>query len=572
MSVESTIEQRPREAPRTSEALAFATLDRLLSVAVARADFLASGLLTALVSVVLLRWYVRAETTVLPRMDGTAHLTGVANLVTSFKLNGPGQLLTVDFAPAFLAYRFLAIPSALLGNGRIAFAVGWVICLALLVLAIWWMLGRERTPLVRSFALALLLAAGLFQSIHGGALDTRVDLVSITLAFLMLAAMVRGALFFTALLLLAASYAKGSALPLLLPIVLVGFAVGYLRPRRPRLSPIFVLQVGLLGALVGFFVVNLGRDVIAYNLMATGASSSEDRVGAYLANWRAYLLPEPLFYYRQLSVVPSRWIVAAAVVALAVGVWRRWPWDLVRLGAFALFTFGYTYVLLSVSPVRHAVLTVWFLPAMGLIVVFLTRAFARSAPGWVVGIAALGLAYTTVMELPRAPTLPPEEYRPAVASIFTQTDQTAAWIDEQLAGRTEGIALVTNFLSDDWPIQYAAYTYQALLQERVRRTSLVIFGWELGVTNPDWRRELKAVAPYSFLLIVAQERPINTGLGGPQQEAAERQFWDHITNLRRERRFCLEQIVPPIELPNVGQQVVYMLRQDEWCRARFFQD
>lgn len=534
------------------------------------ADLVGSALIALIVASLALAWHRSTESAQLPFFDGSRHVAWVANLVAALRADGPAQLaayFSLD-PQTFTAYAFLAIPTFIVGPGRLAFGVGWAACLVLILAAVWLLLRRETGGPARSLLLALLLFPGLYQSRDGGIWDTRIDIFAITLGFLMLVAMVRGRTFATVGLLLAASFAKGAALPLFAPMVLGGFLLGYLPVRRPRLGFGVALRAAAVCALAAVYVAQIWPRAVSYNLMATRADPDQ-RAAAFAANWWAYLSTDPLFYGTELALSYRGWIAAVALALLAVGAWRRWPADLLRLGLLASGCFAYTYLLMTVSPLHNSVLTVWFFPALGLVALFLTRVAVAYLPRWLPPLLALALLVPTVGALPGRYPGPPPAYAAPTRTILGEVDQMASYLDGRFAGRSARVAVLANFWGIDGPVQHVTDTYRTLLHERLRRANLVLDGWELGAFSEDWLPELRMFRQYDELLLLIQQQPFK---GIPHQEAAGRSFRDHFERIRAERPDCFEQVAAPIRLPKVGQQTAWMVSADPDCRARLFKD
>lgn len=535
-------------------------------VSLRRLDLMGSGLFMVVIANLLLTWH-RATTRVqLPYFDGSRHVAQVANLAASVRADGPLAVLPLftQDPQNFLTYVFLMLPSLVLGSGRFAVGVAWVICLALILGAVWFLLRRDTTTTTRSLAVALLLFIGLLQAEQGGVWDTRIDVFSITLGFLMLTALVGGHLFTTLLLLLLAAYAKGAALPLLAPMVLAGFLSGHLRLGRP-FWPRTLLKAAVLVAVGVPFFERVWPRAVSYNLMATRAADADSRVGAFLGSWWSYLSADPLFYGTQLTTDVRGWIVAVALGLLVLGIVRRWPASLLKLGGLSLVCFGYSYLLMTVSPLHSAVLAVWFFPALGLVALFIALAVARLAPAWLTAGLSIGLMAFVLGALPTRPAEPPVAYAAPIKQIFTQADGIARFLDAKFAGRSQRVLILTNFLALDGPVQHTADTYRALLQERLRRANLVIDGWELGTYGTDWRAEAGRLRGYPSMLLLVQERPL-PGFVDRQQEAGLL-FREEFETFRSQRPECFERAATAARLPKIGQQTAWLVSDDPTCRA-----
>src|SRR5262249_55480797 len=146
----------------------------------------ASTLIVALFGLLLLKWHAATELTVVPFHDGSHHVANVATLLAEVRAQGLGFFaIFASHSPAdALTYGILALLSAGVGSGRLAFGVAWLACLVAIAVGLFLYFRSEQTRPASVLALAVLLFCGLFQSPIGGAWDTRVDLLSATVGVL----------------------------------------------------------------------------------------------------------------------------------------------------------------------------------------------------------------------------------------------------------------------------------------------------------------------------------------------------------------------------------------------------
>jgi hypothetical protein len=537
-----------------------------------RADYLLSGLAAAVLAVLLIVWHQSTMTAVIPYNDGSHHVAAVSNLAGAVRVDGPRALLSyASRDPSqVLAYSFFALASLIVGNGRLAFGVGWVVCVGAILLAIWYVFRKAERGFVRSLAFSAVVSLGLFQSISGGAWDTRIDLLSITLSFLTLVAIIESKVFGTLVAFLAASFAKGAAVSLVGPVIVAGFVAGYLRPNMRRVRPVAVAQAVVLGVLAYVFFTRIAPQAASYNLMATGGSTAQDRLHLFFGNLTTYLFRNWKFYEFELRTTYHAWPMFLAPLALVAGIILRWPSGLLRLGAFGLLSLTYTYVLMTASPLHAYVLTVWFFPSMAILALFVVKSLDRYSPIWLEAGLALVLFAAGLVGLPLHAQRPSGAGAVAVNDMFDVSRQMAARLDQRFAGQHQRAIVLVNFLWSDGPIHSNYDAYRVLMQESLQRSDVVLDGWEIGTFGGNWGQELKTFSSYSDILLVLQQHPPTALIdNNPNRNGSS--VWDAIGKFRTEHPDCLSQLARPIDMPNGGPQEELMLADDPGCRAAFFE-
>lgn len=536
-------------------------------------DEVAPIAIVAVFSMALLVFHVATQSRVIPYHDGSHHVANVANLAAGIRANGLGfaAASAVRSPPDFLTYGFLVVPTLAIGDSRVAFGIGWIICLTAIAVVVSAVCSKAHGYPTRTFALSLLLFFGLFQSQLGGAWDTRVDLFAVTLGTLSLLMAIRGSLFSSLLLGLAAGFAKGAAVPLLAPLLFAALILGFFRVRRCRPCISTCLGALLLIGLAGLFTTSIAPQAVSYNLMATGGSSLSERLQLFTANAQSYLEHEPDFYSRELLTRYQAWIIPTTTAVFVLVAFARCGRIVyARVGLFACICLIYTYILLTISPLHSDVLTVWFLPAIAVFVVFITQtaplAFGRRS---IVALSCVLLAGGLMTAHLEPPAYDPA-FTPYVSSVFGQAEQIAETLKDQVgAVEPADVLLLVNFLSSEGPLAHNYDAYRVLIDERLSHSSLALDGWELGTYGEDWQSELRARSNYSHIVFVLQENPS----GVPWENAPQRvgrSVWDAMQRFRSTYPGCLVPAAAPIDLPHVGRREALLLTATDECRQALF--
>jgi hypothetical protein len=533
-------------------------------------DLVCSTLLAVLVGASVLVWHTATQASVLPFGDGAHHVANVASRAAEVKTHGPGALFSAGVQDVSLAYLVLVLPSLVLGGGRLAFGVVWAGCLVAILIAVWGFFRGERHAPVRTLALGLFLTIGLFQSEFGGAWDTRIDLLSISLAYLGLIAITRARPLDAGLLLCVSAFAKTAAVSLVLPAGLLGLAFFPPRIQRSRPAPAQVVKMLTLVLAAWVFTTQLGAQAVFYNLMAAGGTTVSERSGLFVANVAQYLTREPGYYLRELRTTPHAWVVIlAGVLLLAWGAWRGWSRDLLRSGAYALTVFGYAYLLLTLSPLHSNVLTVWLLPGLGLVALFVARALARQLrPGVVAALATLLVAWS-LPSLRLAPASRSPQVEAEIRATYMQAAELGEYLDQHLDDRAAPVVVMTNFLFVDDAGPSTFDEYRVLVQERLRGANLIIDGWELGSWSLDWRPALQAAEGYANVVFVLQENPALIESDNFPQRAGQ-SVWEAMQRFRAAHPECLAQVARSIQIREAGRRDVLMLDHAAGCRQALF--
>jgi hypothetical protein len=412
-------------------------------------------------------------------------------------------------------------------------------------------------------SLALLLFLGLFQSVEGGARDTRVDILAATFATLALLLITGGRWFVGALMVLAAAYAKGAAISLLVPLFILWIPFGY-EQLRTRLRPsIGVLaRAGIIALIAAVFALRIGPQTVSYNLMATGGSTLQDRVRIFATSAWRYLATDPWFYGRDLVDHYHGWLIAGVVLLLILGLVRRWRFSELRVGFYSILALFYTWVLMTISPLHSNVLTIWFLPALALAMAYAGKTLARLLPVPVTLGAAALLLIPVALPLRDAPSPPRGVYAEPGAALVRQATEMATFLDNAFAGRSTPAILLVNFIWADPPLYYNYDVFRVLIQERLYHATIALDGWELGSLSNNWRPELDAQKSYPEILFVIQKKP-----GGIDAGPAVRDF---IERLQAQHPECLVSIAEPIATSGHGEQDALRLTPTTACRDALF--
>jgi hypothetical protein len=529
-------------------------------------DLVCSLALVVTVAAFVVNWLRVTQLFILPYHDGSHHVANVASLVAGTRANGLGYFLAfADHSPSdALTYGFFGLASSIAGVGRFAFGFVWTFCLAAIATALALHFRKANRPAV-FVTLALLLFTGLFQAQQGGARDTRVDLFAASLSTIALLLLVNGRWFGGTLMILVAAFAKGAAISLLLPLAVVGIAFGFFRLRRPGWpTPLGLAKVGLLALLAWFFATRIGPQAVSYNLMATGGSTLQDRVSIFAASAWSYIQKDPWFYAGDLSRNYHGWLAAVALLLLILGLVRRWPRRDLRLGIYALVALAYTALLMTVSPVHSVVLTIWFLPAVVLLLTFLGSIISARLPALLTLPAAGALLVPVLLVLNRTPGPLPGTYAEPAAEIFAQATEMANFLDAQFAGRSTKAVLLVNFIWSDEPLVYNYDVYRVLIQEHLQKSTIALDGWELGSFGMNWRPELIAQKTYPEILFVIQQKPSGIDAGGAVR--------DFLASFQTNHPECLVAIAQPIQTSDHARQDALRLSPTDACREALFAD
>jgi hypothetical protein len=184
-------------------------------------------------------------------------------------------------------------------------------------------------------------------------------------------------------------------------------------------------------------------------------------------------------------------------------------------------------------------------------------------------ILALGLLISVLPKLIAPPGAPIDAYRAPLGRVFGQADAIAAALDSRFAESHMRVTIINNFLTGDGPLVHNYDAYRVLLHERLRRAQLIIDGWELGTFSPNWQPELAAHRSSPQTLFLLQEASSALGTDNAPQRAST-SVWEFFQKLRTANPTCFEQLAEPIELPNVGQQQVFLLSDAPECRTAVF--
>jgi hypothetical protein len=520
----------------------------------------------AMFGVLLLKWHAATELSVVPYHDGSHHVANVASLLAEIRMRGLGYF--GDFVARSpsdaLTYGLLALVSAVVGPGRFAFGVAWLLCLVAITLGFLLYFRSAQMRAASVLALAILLFSRLFQSPLGGAWDTRVDLLAATIGVLSLLCLLKGKLFAASMLVVVAAFAKGAAAVLLLPLVALGVAllgvVQWHAISRPswRLVTKSVLVVGF----AWLFATRIGPQTVSYNLMATGGSSLQQRLQLFIVNSVEYVTRDPWFYLADLGRnYYGAWLAAAVLLATAFLAWRGRRSEL-RLALFAVSTMAYTTLLMTISPLHANVLTIWYLPALAVVTVFVARVVARLLPAAVTVALSGLLLLPTLLPLAAPPKAPSAEYAPYVADLLGQASEMAESMDSEHAARSSEVVVLVNFLWADGPLFYNYDVFRVLMHERLRHANLAIDGWELGTFGKNWMPELLSQQKYPEVLFVLQSEPRGISAGDLVR--------DYMNGFQRDHPECLTPTARPIETKGGGQQVALRLSATNACRDALF--
>jgi hypothetical protein len=520
----------------------------------------------------MLLWQRASYGAVLPFQDGSHHVANVADRVADLRTQGLSTLFSRGVEDVSLAYAFFMVPTFLLGGGRLAFAAGWVVCAVALLGVVWTQFRTEKQKWARSLAIGLFLCCGLFQAVLGGARDTRIDLLSVTLVLIGLIALTSGRTLDAILVLLAAAFAKSAAVALVVPLTVLAIVVFQFAPLTP---PWRIGRTGLAKTVVAIgaaclYITQLGQSAVFYNLMAAGGTTVGERVNNFGEGALRYLTRDPLFYVRELTASRSAWVLFVAFAAcFAVGVIRRWPRELLKVGVFAMCVVAYDLLLLTISPLHEQVLAVWLLPGLGLMAMFTARTAARQLPSWLVGCLALCAVAAVLPGLRVMPEPASATAREEIDQTLVQTDGFARFLNSAVP-RPTSVAILANFLYFDPAGASNVDSYRVLLHEHLPpRTAMHLEGWELGPFSFDWKPSVLLSESSPHVAFILQENPMaEIGDNYPQKNGSVVFRWFQAFGV--EHPGCLEPAAPPVQMGAAGTRLVLWLNETDDCRRALY--
>ena len=510
----------------------------------------------------IVQWHNNSQSALVPLFDGCRHVSGVCNLASFLRTNGLGDLLSHEFVgDVMIPYFVMSLPTLLVGFGRTAFGLGWVLCLLALLSVLFTTVSRKNRFWELLLAGSIMLAIGVFPAEHGGARDTRLDLLALAAASIAVVFVVggryRGALAVATI----AMFLKSSVLFLLVPLLVIGLIV--YRPSFAVLIPATRGQWALLVATVGLLFVFFWEYLevtLFYYLMATGGDSAGERVGNLVSELPTSLLWGLMYYPWVLLQHTNFWLTLA--VPVAVFYERKRIADdgagASRLGIYTLACGVFTYLLMASHPLHSRVLIVYFLPFSVLAALYLTRLVNDHAGIWVSRYLAAGLSIAVLALTPASP--PPLQGDEAVAKglIFEHAHKIAEFVDERPSQKREDVFILGNFVVHQGRMLHAIDAYRNLIYEHTRSTDLQITGGEIGYTS-EWQARMRAVLRPGINLLIVQEYP------HLEKVPFGREIWDAVQEARVRTPHCLDEVAPPVDMPHYGRQEVYVLRRGEAC-------
>lgn len=534
-------------------------------------DVVLSASMLALLGLPLFAWQLASEALALPNPDGARAIATVGDLLGWARVLDFGQIRTLaaNARGDFFNYVVFAVPSLIFGPSRVAFGVVSVVCLAVLLVSIWRVTPERHRKAPCLLAFSLVLVLGLFQSEVGGARDTRLDLLPTTLVLFSMALMISGKPFWAGVVAAAAAFGNATSVSLLLPVAVVASLLGLVQVRVPDTRAALVRSAVLMVLAAGFFAA-IGRQAISANLRATGAADLRGQVRYFVTDSFGRLSQDPTFYWRDLSdSYHARLLLFVALVALLLDVrFVGLRGTTLRIGVVGMAAFVSTYLLLSGSPVRSNNLTIWFLPSVAILAVYVSVV----ASYWldrtrIMGITG-GLFAISLLGLQVRPTIAANAVLP-VNDVVEQASDVADFLAQRFHGQTAGVIVLTNFRSADGPLVNTFDVYRVLIGERTSATNLILNGLEIGSDSTDWHAELLRQQAYQHIVFIVQENPMGIPDDNSPQRlgAAVRSF---LLAYRDEHPGCLIQAARSIVLPRIGERQAWMLSETADCRAALF--
>jgi hypothetical protein len=510
----------------------------------------------------IVQWHNNSQSALVPFFDGCRHVAGVCNVASFLRMNGLGDLLSHEFVgDVMVPYFVMSLPTLLVGFGRTAFGLGWVLCLLALLIVLFTAVRRENRFWELLLAGSIMLAIGVFQAEHGGARDTRLDLLALTATSIAVVFLVegryRGALAVATI----ALFLKSSVLFLVVPLLVIGLIV--YRPSSSALIPAtrreWALPVATVGLLSVFFWEYL-EVTLFYFLMATGGDSTGERVGNLVSELPTSLLRGLLYYPWVLLQHTNFWLTLA--VPAAVFYQRKRIVDdgagASRLGIYTLTCGVFTYLLMAAHPLHSRVLIVYFLPFSVLAALYLSRLVTDHAGIWVSRSLATVLSIAVLALTPASPPSLQGDEAIAKGLIFEHAREIAEFLDDRPSQKPDGVFILGNFVAHRGRVLHAIDAYRNLIYEHTRSADLLITGGEIGYTS-EWKVRMQGILGTGINLLIVQEHP------HLEKVPFGREIWEVVQEARERTPHCLDEVALPVDMPHYGRQEVYVLRRGEAC-------
>lgn len=509
----------------------------------------------------------------IPWHDGSHHFTLAANLFNHLSSGDFEYYLESlrNFPELILTYSILNLAFLLVGGVKQA-AIPFVYTLFFILIVLSYFLSiskRERHTKSLLFTIVFILS-GIYTTQAGGALDTRVDILSASAGAISLLFITSRNFYFGILFFLFASFLKGAAFFLILPMLLIGIAIEYLKEKITLDWNLkFLLKsISIAIPLLIFFKVLLAS-VLSYNLMQTGGSNLESRVQIFISNVNQYLIGGFGYYYKVLKENTNVvFIFLGIILAVLYSIWQKNK-KLILSGFFVFFCISYSYVLMTMSPLKSGVLIIWFLPCTIVASIFFTDFIFKIRYNKYLILALLSITFIVLYKIPRKYNIPEDYLQLARNNIHQQASEIAIQLDEKYPSRfVKGVVFV-NFLSAHGVISYNYDSYTNLIHKKVKKAKIDLAGWELATYSKEWKKEIERFKDYDLILLILQEEPMGIPATNTPQKYG-REVYLELEKSRKEKPSCFTKITNTIDLPHIGKRDTYLFSNVPDCKAILF--
>jgi hypothetical protein len=538
-------------------------------------------LLTSLITFVIVCAYIAIlakyqkslDINAIPWHDGSHHFTLAANLFSHMRAGDYSNWLeAARNSPELLfAYTIFNFAFALLGGVKheaIPLVYGFFFVLLVVIYSIS-LRSKDRSVKTLLFT-TLFILSGLYTTAAGGAFDTRIDLLSASAGALSLVLVVNRKFYFAILFFLLAAFLKGAAFFLILPMLALGIFIEYFKEKiEVKWNLKFALQSISLAIPFLIFVKVLLASVLSYNLMKTGGSNLESRMEIFISNLNQYLIGGFSYYFTALRENSKTvYMYGGVLILFAASVFLKNK-KLILSGVFVFLSLIYSYLLMTMSPLKSTVLIIWFLPCLMIALVFLTDfIYQTKNKEYLITILFL-LSIIVLYKIPQKYKIPEDYLQAARSNIQKQTGEIAIKLDQKFENRFVKGAVFVNFLSAHGVISYNYDTYTSLIHKRVKSAKLDLAGWELATYSKEWKAEIEKYRDYELILLVLQEEPMGIPAENVPQKFG-REIYLELEKSIQKNPNCFEKVADTIDLPHIKKRDAYFFSNTLDCKSILF--
>ncbi len=522
---------------------------------------------------IIAKYQKSLDVNAIPWHDGSHHFTLAANLFNHLRAGDYGYWLEVvrNSPELVFAYTIFSFAFALLGgvkHGVIPIVYGFFFVLLVVVYS-FSLPGKDRRVKTLLFT-TLLILSGLYSTHAGGAFDTRIDLLSASAGAMSLILVVNRKFYFAILFFILAAFLKGAAFFLILPILVLGIFVEYFKEKiEVKWNLKFALQSISLAIPLFIFAKVLLASVLSYNLMQTGGSNLESRMEIFISNLNQYLIGGFSYYFTALKENSKTVMVyGIAIVFFAASVFLKNK-KLILSGAFVILSLVYSYLLMTMSPLKSVVLIIWFLPCTMIALAFLTDSiFKTKYNEYIITILFL-LAVVVLYKIPLKYKITEDYLQAARNNIQRQTGEIAEKMDKKFGDRFMKGVVFVNFLSGHGVISYNYDSYTSLIHKKIKFSKLDLAGWEFATYSYEWKQEIEKYRDYELILLVLQEEPMGLPAVNSPQKFGRDVYLEFETSIKKNPN-CFEKAANTIDLPHIKKRDVYLFFNTSDCKTVLF--